>query len=83
MQAPERALTLQIIRHPGGNTGGIRSPARETALVRTYAHHAETDTSLTSSLYARTRSWEEGVGEGHFVGARSRSEDREVHRFRA
>lgn len=82
VQASENILTAQTIRQTGGNTGGDPRILRETAIVRAYAH-LETDTSLTSSLYARARAWEEGVGEGHFFGARSRSEDREVHRSRA
>jgi hypothetical protein len=70
---------VQIIRRTGGNAGNA---IRGFATVRAYAY-VETDTSLTLSLYARARAWEDGVGEGHFVGARSRSEDREVRRSRA
>jgi hypothetical protein len=71
--------SVQIIRRTGGNVGNV---IRGFAAVRAYAH-VETDTSLTLSLYARARAWKEGVGEGHFVGARSSSEDRGVQRSRA
>jgi hypothetical protein len=70
---------VQIIRRTGGNAG---EAIRRFADVRAYAR-VETDTSLTLSLYARARAWEEGVGEVHFVGARSSSEDRGVQRSRA
>jgi hypothetical protein len=70
---------VQMARDTGGNVGDA---IRRFADVRAYAH-VETDTSLTLSLYARARAWEDGVGEGHFVGARSRSEDRGVQRSRA
>jgi len=59
-----------------------RSATRRFTDVRVYAY-VETDTSLTSSLHARARAWEDGVGGGFFVGARSRSEDRGVQGSRA
>lgn len=70
---------VQVARDTGGNVGDAN---RRFTDVRAYAH-VETDTSLTLSLHARARAWEDGVGEGHFVGARSRSEDRGVQRSRA
>jgi hypothetical protein len=70
---------VQIIRRTGGNIGNAN---RRFPDVRAYAH-VETDTSLTSPLNARARAWEEGVGEGDFVGARSHRKNREVQRSRA
>jgi hypothetical protein len=70
---------VQIVRRAGGNAS---KAIRKSRIVRARAH-VDPDTSLTSSLDARARAWEEGVSEGHFAGARSSSEDREDRRSRA
>jgi hypothetical protein len=78
-RASDRKVVLQVVRRVDGNVGDA---TRRFTSVRVYAH-VETDTSLTLSLHARARAWEDGVGEGFFVGARSRSEDRGVQGSRA
>jgi hypothetical protein len=70
---------VQVVRETGGNVGDA---IRRFTDVRVYAY-VETDTSLALSLYAGARTWEDGVGEEYFVGARSRSEDRGVQGSRA
>jgi hypothetical protein len=70
---------VQIVRQAGGNAS---TAIRRSRIVRARAY-VDTDTSLTSSLNARARAWEEGVSEGHFADARSSSKDREDRRSRA